>query len=113
MESETPNPRATPQPSSRRLPGVIVRGLRSRAQTLDASINIGRAGVTPAVVATLETALGANDLVKVRFVEHKGERDTLAMGLADATDSHLVWQIGHVAVFYRAKPRTTGVDAAE
>jgi RNA-binding protein YhbY len=41
--------------------------------------------------------------VKVRFAEFKEQRGELASQLAQRTTSHLIQQVGNVAVFFRAQ----------
>ena len=40
---------------------------------------------------------------KLRFEDFKDERKTLAKQIAEQTQSQLVQQVGHTAVFYRKK----------
>ena len=92
------------------LSGAQKRALKSRAQLLEAVVRIGQAGVTEAVVASLEQALEVHELVKVRFAGFKEERRTLAPELAQATRSVLVQQVGNVAVFFRTKAHSGGAE---
>ena len=85
------------------LSGAEKRALKSRAQLLEAVVRIGQAGVTEAVVASLDSALQDHSLVKVRFSDFKEERHTLAPQLAERTGSTLLQQVGNVAVYYRKK----------
>ena len=85
------------------LSGAEKRALKSRAQLLEAVVRIGQAGVTEAVVASLDSALQDHALVKVRFSDFKEERHTLAPQLAERTGSTLLQQVGNVAVYYRKK----------
>lgn len=85
------------------LTGAEKRALKSQAQLLEAVVRIGQAGVTEAVIASLNVALEQHGLVKVRFSDFKEERRTLAPQLAEATRSALVQQVGNVAVFFRRK----------
>lgn len=70
---------------------------------------IGQGGLSPAITAELETALGAHELVKVRArVGDRDQRDEIFAELAKQTKSALVQRIGNVGVFYRPrkdKPR--------
>jgi RNA-binding protein len=83
--------------------------LRGLAHARDPVVLIGQGGLTPAISAELETALGAHELVKVRArVGDRDERDGIFAQLSQQTHSALVQRIGNVAVFYRArkdKPR--------
>ena len=85
------------------LSGAEKRALKSQAQLLEAVIRVGHAGVTDAVISSLDAALQMHSLVKVRFADFKEERRTLAPQLAERTGSILVQQVGNVAVFYRKK----------
>lgn len=80
-----------------------VRELKAKAQLLQPLLRVGRAGVTPALVAALDDALRARELVKIRFVEHPDDRQRLAAELAQRTGSRIVQQVGHVAVYYRPR----------
>ena len=80
------------------------RKLKSRAQLLDATLKVGRAGLSAPFIQALDDALKSADLVKVRFDEFKKERKQLAPQLAEKTGSELIWIVGHVAVFHRRQP---------
>ncbi|MBT7875745.1 MAG: YhbY family RNA-binding protein [Verrucomicrobia bacterium] len=80
------------------------RKLKAIAQRLDASIKIGKNGLTDGFLKELDDALKRNELVKVRFVEFKEEKKELAPKIAEQTQSRLVTRVGHVAVYYREKP---------
>jgi RNA-binding protein len=76
--------------------------LRGLAHSREPVVLIGQAGLSPAVAAELETALGAHELVKVRVrVGDRDERDRILGDLAQQTGSSLVQRIGNVGVFYR------------
>jgi RNA-binding protein len=62
---------------SRTLTGAE-RALKSQAQLLEAVVRVGQAGVSAAVVSSLDVALGRHGLVKVRFADFKEEQQTLA-----------------------------------
>ncbi|MDG1855632.1 MAG: YhbY family RNA-binding protein [Verrucomicrobiota bacterium] len=80
------------------------RKLKAIAQRLDASIKIGKNGLTDGFLKEVDAALKRDELVKVRFVEFKEEKKELAPKIAEQTQSHLVTRVGHVAVYYREKP---------
>jgi RNA-binding protein len=83
--------------------------LRGLAHAREPVVLIGQGGLSPAVAAELETALGAHELVKVRArVGDRDQRNTNYAELAQQTKSTLVQRIGNVGVFYRPrkdKPR--------
>ena len=83
--------------------------LRGLAHAREPVVMIGQGGLSPAITAELETALGAHELVKVRArVGDRDQRDAILDELARQTKSALVQRIGNVGVFYRPrkdKPR--------
>ena len=84
-----------------------LRELKSRAQLLKPTVYLGKAGVTPEFLANFERCLKSAKLVKVRFEGFKDERKSLSKQLAEKTQSRLVQQVGHTAVYYR-NPAQTG-----
>jgi RNA-binding protein len=93
------------------LSGAEKRALKSRAQTLDAVVRVGQAGLSEPMVASMEEALELHELVKVRFVGLKEERRTLAPELADRTSSLLVQTVGNVAVYFRPSASASQLEA--
>lgn len=92
------------------MPEPKLSELKARAQQLKPSVRLGKAGLTPQLLAALEEALGRSQIVKLKFDDFKEERKRLAKEIAEKTESRLVQQVGHTAVFYRAaKPE---MDAA-
>lgn len=83
------------------LTGADRRFLRGRAHALRPVVQIGKAGLTETVLATIEQNLVAHELIKVRFVEHKDEKKALAAEIAERTGSAVAGLIGHIAVLYR------------
>lgn len=88
-----------------RLPNALVRTLKSRAQKLEPVIRVGHAGITPALLKGLDEALTLHELVKVRLTDHKDQKKELSRQLAESSQSHLVWLIGHCVVLYRERPK--------
>jgi RNA-binding protein len=84
-----------------------MRRLRAAAQHLKATFKVGKAGLSPQFIQSIDQALQHQELLKVKFDEFKEERKTLAPQLAERTASHLVMQVGHVVVLYRQKPKPT------
>jgi RNA-binding protein len=84
------------------------RKLKAEAQHLEPVTRVGKAGLSAAVIASVEQALTARKLIKIRFDHDRDERDALAAELATATGAELIWQVGKVAVYYR---NITGTSA--
>ena len=79
------------------------RHLRSLAQRLAPMVWVGEAGLTDGVVRTLDEALTAHELVKVRMRAPE-DKKSLAADLAEASRSALVAVVGHTAILFRANP---------
>ncbi len=89
------------EPAAVALAGRDRRHLRGLAHALEPVVQIGAAGVTPAVVSALDRALGDHELVKVRITRERDERREIADALASETRSAVAGLVGHVAVLYR------------
>jgi RNA-binding protein len=86
------------------LTGAQKRKLKGLAQLVDPVIKIGRNGITPALLASLDEALTKHELVKVRFEDFKEQKKELAPRLAEESASTLVTRVGNVAVLFRRNP---------
>ena len=78
--------------------------LRGLGQRLEPIVHIGQAGLTDALIASLDQALDTHELVKAKFHALKDQKKELAPQLAARTDSVLVHRVGNVAVLYRQQP---------
>jgi RNA-binding protein len=78
--------------------------LAGLATKLDPIVYLGKAGAAAGVSEALERALADHELVKLRFIDFKGERNELSRQLAAQSGSELIRIIGNVAVFYRQHP---------
>ena len=84
-----------------------IRKLKAAAQRMKATFKIGKAGLSPQFVQSLNEGFKHHELIKVKFDEHKEEKKELAPVLAEKTSSHLIMQVGNVVVLYRRKPEAT------
>ena len=92
-----------------------LRRLKAQAQSLKATLKVGRSGLSPQFLQALDATLAHHPLLKVKFDEFKEQRHELAQQMAERTGSHLITVIGHVAVLHRPKPSSAecGVQNAE
>jgi RNA-binding protein len=82
--------------------------LRGAAMRLKPAVFVGKAGVSPTVVAAMDTALTKDGLVKVRIeAPEKSIRKEWLQQLAEATRSTICGEVGHTASLFRPKPKTT------
>jgi RNA-binding protein len=84
-----------------------IRELKARAQLLKPALKVGKEGLTPQFFAALDAALQHQELLKVKFADHKEEKKELAPQLAGKSGSHLITRVGNVVVLYRPKPAVT------
>lgn len=84
------------------------KALKARAHSLDPIIHLGGKGLTGAVIAEIDRALAAHELIKVRAgsLERK-ERETALAEICARLDAQPVQHIGKVLVLYRKKPETS------
>ncbi len=80
-----------------------IRKLKAAAQHLEPVVFVGKAGLTEAVLASIEQAITSRDLIKIRIDHDRDERDALAGQIAEKTGAALIMQVGKVAVFYRKR----------
>lgn len=81
------------------------QNLRGQAHTLKPVVMIGAQGVTDALLAELEIALDAHELIKVRLpqVEHPA-RDAMITQLLSTSHAEVVGRIGRIVILYRPRP---------
>jgi len=75
--------------------------LTRKAHGLQPVVHIGKFGLTDEVVAAVDQALGDHELIKVKFVNFKDERDDLARQVGAKIDATLVRVVGNIAIYYR------------
>jgi RNA-binding protein len=75
--------------------------LRKLANPLKPTVMLGKQGLTEQLVAKIGRELDAHELIKVRFLEYKEERQQLTQTILEETQSALVGLIGNVAIIYR------------
>lgn len=90
-----------------KLPNPVLRQLKALAQKLPPATHVGKAGLSDAFLQNFEALLSVHELVKVRFMDFREEKHELAESMAVKTQSHLIWIVGHVVVFYRQNPDET------
>ena len=87
------------------LTGKQRRHLRALGYALKPTVSVGKSGVTPAVVRSVDDGYKTTELLKAR-IERSWEIDRKegAQALATATSSHLVQVLGRTVLLYRADP---------
>jgi len=79
--------------------------LKARAHALEPVVQVGNAGLSDAVVAEVDRALTAHELIKVKIVgDDREARVEIAEALCARTDAALVQRVGKVVVLWRPTP---------
>ena len=74
-----------------------------QAHRLDPVVHVGRGGVSDAVIRTVDEALRAHELIKIRLHEPE-DKHAAADALAGGARAALCGLVGHTVVLYRPHP---------
>ena len=78
------------------------KALKAKAHKLDPLVQIGAKGLTDEVVAEVDRALRAHQLIKVRAATlERPARSEAFQSLCERTRAELVQEVGKVLVLYR------------
>jgi RNA-binding protein len=85
------------------LKGYQKKHLRGLAHGLKPVVQIGREGVTDAVICAVDEGLFRHELIKIKFndLKEKGPKEAITDDLAAKTGSEPVGMIGHTVILYR------------
>lgn len=76
--------------------------LRSEAHHLDPIFQVGKGGVSEAMLVQIKEALEKRELVKISILQNNEDgKDEVAKALAKGTKSQLVQLIGHTVILYK------------
>lgn len=81
--------------------------LSAAAQTIKPVVQIGQSGLTEGVIGKVEQSLAAHELIKIKFLEFKDEKQDIANRVAQSCEAVLVRIIGNVAILYRPAEKET------
>ena len=87
----------------KRLEGFQKRYLRGLAHGMKPVVLVGQKGLTHSLAVSIEEALDAHELIKVRFLDLKEKAGKKALGEAieERSGSEMVGMTGHTAIFFR------------
>ena len=85
------------------LTGAQKKYLRGLAHHQGPVVQLGKNGLTDAVLKSIDEALEVHELIKVRLGGSEGKKE-LSREIADRTDSSWVGLVGHVVTLYRRQP---------
>jgi RNA-binding protein len=75
--------------------------LRALAHGRKVIVQVGRAGITPAVISEIDAALAHHELVKVKLAGDRDQRAAMTGKICALTRGQAVQNIGRVAIIYR------------
>ena len=79
--------------------------LKARAHALEPVVNVGGAGVTDRLVAEVERALTAHELIKVKVgTDDRADRIAIGDEICTRTGATAVHRVGKVLILWRARP---------
>lgn len=85
--------------------GPVRRALRAAGHHLAPIVQVGKEGVTPALVRQLDQALLDHELVKVKVLaESPDDRFEAAERLRDASGAQVAQVLGRTVLLYRKHP---------
>lgn len=83
------------------LTGNQRRWLAKKANSLKPQAQLGKKGLSPEFIDSLDKTLEAHELIKLRFLNFKEDKEELTKTLCIKTKSCLVRITGNVALIYR------------
>lgn len=86
------------------LRGTGRKYLRGLAHGLRPVVQIGKEGLTAAILAAIRDALSNTELIKVRVVADKDEKRGIAQSIDLAAGTTCVGIVGHILILYREHP---------
>jgi RNA-binding protein len=87
------------------LTSAIKKELKARAHALKPVVLLGKSGLTTAVLTSIDEALTAHELIKVRLpAVERAERVLQTGQIAASLGADIVGSIGRVLILYRPRP---------
>ena len=75
--------------------------LRSQAHHLEPVVLIGKNGVSIRTIESVNKALEARELIKIKFREFKDNKQSISDEIAASANCHVVGMIGHTVILFR------------
>ena len=77
--------------------------LRSLAHHLKPIVVIGKDGLTKGAISSINRALDAHELIKVKFSQNKESKKALVKSSGDALSAFIIGDVGHTIIMFRAQ----------
>ena len=78
--------------------------LRAKAHDLKPIVLVGKSGVTSGCIQSIDEAIESQELIKVKFIEHKDKKKSLSEEIYTKTNSEIIGNIGHTIMLFRQNP---------
>ncbi len=82
-----------------------MRKLKTHAQNIKPTIQIGREGLTQGQIDRISHELAHHELIKIKFNAHKDQKTLLSQEITAKTQSTQVDLIGNTLVLYKQSPQ--------
>jgi RNA-binding protein len=83
--------------------------LKARAHALEPVVHAGSAGVTDRLVAEVDRALTAHELIKIRVnSDDRADRAAIGDEICARTGATAVHRVGKVLILWRPRPESAG-----
>ncbi len=86
------------------LTGEQLRKLKTTAQSIKPSIQIGKDGLTEGQLERINHELAHHELIKVKFNDYKAQKTELSQEITARTGATQVDLIGNTLVLYKQSP---------
>ena len=80
--------------------------LRGVAHGYKPLVQIGKEGLSERVLAAIDTAIVAHELIKVKIVADRDQREKLVPVIEEHLDCECVGTVGRMAILYRQHPES-------
>jgi RNA-binding protein len=88
----------------KKLTGAQRKWLRGQAHSLRPVVQLGKQGLSEAVIQQVDAALDDHELIKVQAVGDKEEKREIGSRLGKELRAEVVGLIGHILILYRQNP---------
>lgn len=78
--------------------------LRGQAHALKPVVKVGKSGITEPLLKAIDEALEARELIKIKFIGFKEQKEELLEEISHKSRCHRVGFIGNIAILYRQNP---------
>ena len=75
--------------------------LKSQAHHLEPVVHIGKNGLTDGTIHSINTALSAKELIKIKFLECRDTKQAISETISKDTLSLIVGIIGHTLILFK------------